>query len=182
MKSSQHKLMQICLSAAYITAVLLLCNHPVSTPRFIKSFEKRALFNAYPFCKNCNEALDLEFMSNQIKLEWDDNRLRRKQEHMAEVTRRIQLKCLSLAVQNICSQHHSHQSYCLHHCDHFEQDDCSSVMHNVRITARSARLLSFTLGEHESAVVVKLCGTKLSWLCKDAEQDSFKLTRYEMKR
>lgn len=61
-------------------------------------------------------------------------------------------------------------------------------MHNVRIAIRkSARrrsglqdacLFQF-LDEpvHESAVVAQLCGTKLSWLLKDAEQASSKLTR-----
>lgn len=82
---------------------------------------------------------------------------------MADVTGGIQLKCLAVL-------HRSHQSYCPHQCDCFEQDDCRNIMHNVRIAQGKYEgrlrkiVVSFTLGEpvHESAVVVQLRGTKLS--------------------
>lgn len=55
------------------------------------------------FPQVCNKPIELQFMSNQMKLELDDNRLSRKQDHMVDpnIMGRIQLKCVSLFVQNI---------------------------------------------------------------------------------
>lgn len=41
-------------------------------------------------------------------------------------------------------------------------------------------VVPFSLDEpvYKSADVIELCGIKLSWFCKDAEQASSKLTQY----
>lgn len=70
-KGSQLKLILICRSSAYGAAIL----HPKT------SFNQSA-----SICTKCFKALNSQFMFNQIKLEWNDNRLRRKWEHMADVT------------------------------------------------------------------------------------------------
>ena len=84
--------------------------------------------------------------------------------------RKIQQKCLSRAVQSVCSQHES-LLLSSHHCDYCERYDCNNVMHNVRMALWSgrkqpARWLSLCLGEPvgDSADSAKMLSKlRLNW-------------------